>query len=163
MQLDVNSLHSLRTKDFRSDQKKAKSGRYPSGIRLYKHSGEVANPCQRLNSKILSRPTGWQTGCQDCTTVYIGETSRLGRKEHSGFTKRHPKNNEERTKLERSSAIAPHVLETEHHVDFNNPEILSKYWANCRDRLSAEQWFISHQPEACSLECKTTHPRWNLI
>ncbi len=28
-----------------------------------------------------------------------------------------PKNNEERTKLERSSAKALHVLETEHHVD----------------------------------------------
>ncbi len=54
---------------------------------------------------------------QDCTTVYIGETSRSvadRMKEHSELTKRHPKNNEERTKLERSSAIALHVLETEH-------------------------------------------------
>ncbi len=39
-------------------------------------------------------------------------------KENSRLTKRHPKNNEERTKLERSSDIALHVLETEHHVDF---------------------------------------------
>ncbi len=42
--LDVNSLHSLCTKDFRSDQKNAQSGRYPSDIHHYKHSWEVANP-----------------------------------------------------------------------------------------------------------------------
>ncbi len=65
------------------------------------------------------------------------------------------KNNEESTKLERSSAIALHVLETEHHVDFDNPEILSKYWPFYRDRINAEQWFISHQPEACNLKGKT--------
>ncbi len=46
-------------------------------------------------------------------------------KEHSRLTKRHPKNNEERAKLERSSAIALHVLETEHHVDFNNLGMMS--------------------------------------
>ncbi len=63
-----------------------------------------------------------------------------------------------RTKPERSSAIALHVLETEHHVDFDNPEILSKYWPIYRDRINAEQWFISHQPEACNLKGKTTHP-----
>ncbi len=65
-------------------------------------------------------------------------------KEHSRLTKRHPKNNEERTKLERSSAIALHVLETERHVDFDNPEILSKYWPIYTERMNAEQWFISH-------------------
>ncbi len=104
--------------------------------------------------------------CQDCKTVYIGETSRSvadRMKEHSRLTKRHPKNNEERTKLERSSAIALHILETEHHVDFNNPEILSKHWPIYRDRMNAEQWFISHQPEACNLKGKTIHPAWNLI
>ncbi len=42
-------------------------------------------------------------------------------KEHSQLTKRHAKNIEERTKLERTSAIDLHVLETEHHVDFDNP------------------------------------------
>ncbi len=84
-------------------------------------------------------------------------------KEHSRLTKRHPKNNEERTKLERSSAIALHVLETEHNVDFDNPEILSQYWPIYRDRINAEQWFISHQPEACNLKGKATHPAWNLI
>ncbi len=50
-----------------------------------------------------------------------------------------PKNNEERTKLERSSAIALHVLEAEHHEDFDNPEILSKYWLIYRDRINAKQ------------------------
>ncbi len=84
-------------------------------------------------------------------------------KEHLQRTKRHPKNNEERTQLERSSAIPLHVLETEHHVDFDNPEILPKYWPISRDRKNAEQWFISHQPEACNLKGKTTHPAWNLI
>ncbi len=84
-------------------------------------------------------------------------------KEHSRLTKRHPKNNEERTKLERSSAITLHVLETERYVDFHNPEVSFKYWPICRDRIDAEQWFICHQPEACNLEGKTTHPGWNLI
>ncbi len=69
-------------------------------------------------------------------------------KEHSQLTKRHPKNTEERTKLERSTDIALRVLETEHHVDFDNPEILSEYWPIYRDRRNAEQLFISHQPEA---------------
>ncbi len=82
------------------------------------------------------------------TKEYIGETSRSvadKMKEHTRITKRHPKNKDERTKLERSSAITLHVLETEHHVDFDNPEILSKYWSIYRDRMNAEQWFISHQ------------------
>ncbi len=61
------------------------------------------------------------------------------------------------------AAKAFHVLETEHHVDFENPEILSKYWPIYRDRINAEQWFISHQPKACNLKGKTTHPAWNLI
>ncbi len=39
--LDVNSVHSVSTKVFRSDQKNTQSGRWPSGIRLYKHAGEV--------------------------------------------------------------------------------------------------------------------------
>ncbi len=96
--------------------------------------------------------------------LYIGETSRSvadRMNEQSRLTKRHPKNNQERTKLERSSAIALHVLETEHHVDFDNPEILSKYWPIYRDRRNAEQWFISHQPEACNLKGKAIHPAWN--
>ncbi len=62
------------------------------------------------------------------------------------------------TKLERSSAIALHVLETEHHVDFDNSEILSKYWPIYRDRINAEQWSISHQPETCNLKGKTINP-----
>ncbi len=45
----------------------------------------------------------------------------------------------EQTKLERSSAIALHVLETEQNVDFDNPEVLSKYWPIYRDRINAEQ------------------------
>ncbi len=43
----------------------------------------------------------------------IGETSESVAdriKKHSQLTKGHPKNNEERTKLERSSAIGLHVL-----------------------------------------------------
>ncbi len=56
-----------------------------------------------------------------------------------------------RTKLERSSAIALHVLETEHHVDINNPEILSKHWPIYRDRMNAEQ---QHQPPAGGMQLK---------
>ncbi len=64
--------------------------------------------------------------------------------------KGHPKNNEERTLLDRSSAKGLHALETEHHVDFDNPEILSKYGPIYRDHTSAEQRFMSHQPKACN-------------
>ncbi len=66
-------------------------------------------------------------GLYNTGVLYIGET------------KRHPKNNEERTKLERNSAIALHILETEQHEDFDNPEILSKNWPIYRDRINAEQ------------------------
>ncbi len=64
---------------------------------------------------------------------------------------------------ERSSAIALRVLETQQHVDFDNPEILFKNRPVYRDRINAEQWFISHQPEECNLKSKTIHPTWNLI
>ncbi len=84
-------------------------------------------------------------------------------KEHLQLTKRHPKNNEERKKLERRSAIALHVLETEHLVDFNNPEILSKYWSLYSDRINADPCFITHPPEACNLKGKTTHPAFSFI
>ncbi len=84
-------------------------------------------------------------------------------KEHSRLTRRHPKNNEDRTKLERNSAVALHVLEIEHRVDFDNPEILSKYWLIYRDRINADQWFVSHPSEACNLKGKTTHTAWNII
>ncbi len=93
--------------------------------------------------------------CQDCTTVYIGETSRSvadRMKENSRVTKRHPKNNDGRTKLKCSSAIALHVQETEHHVDFNNPEMLCMHLPIYRDRMNADQWLISHQLEACNLK-----------
>ncbi len=67
-------------------------------------------------------------------------------KEHSRLTKRHPKNNEERTTLKRSSAVALHVLETEHDVDFENPEIMSKYWPIYKHHINAD-----------NLKGKTTH------
>ncbi len=70
--------------------------------------------------------------------------------EHSRLTMRHPKNTEEQTKLERNSAIALHVLETEHHVDFDYPQILSKYLQMYAECINAEQLFISHQrPQIC--------------
>ncbi len=78
--------------------------------------------------------------------VNIGETSRSvadRMKKHSRLTKRFPKNNDELTKLEHSSAMALHVLENEHHVDFEHTEIPSKYWPIYRDRINAEQWFIT--------------------
>ncbi len=96
--------------------------------------------------------------------VNIGETFKSvadRMQKHSRLTMRHPKNKDERTKLERSSAMALHVLETEHHVDFKHTEILSKYWPIYRDRINAEQWIISHPPEACNLKGKTAHSAWN--
>ncbi len=76
-------------------------------------------------------------------------------KETSRLTKRYPKSNEERTKVERGAALAIHVLETERHLDFDNPEILPKYWPMYRSLINAQQWFISYQLEACDLKGKT--------
>ncbi len=47
----------------------------------------------------------YKLSCQDCKTVYMGENSRSvadRMKKHSRLIKRHPKNNEERTKLDRN-------------------------------------------------------------
>ncbi len=44
-----------------------------------------------------------------------------------------------------------------------NPEILSKNWPIYRERINAEQWFISHKPESCNLKGKKIHPAWDLI
>ncbi len=78
--------------------------------------------------------------------------------EHLRLTMRHPKNTEEQTKLERSSAIALHVLETEYHVDFDHPEILLKYWAIYMNCKNAKQLFISHQrPQICLSRYERVH------
>ncbi len=45
---------------------------------------------------------------------------------------------EDSLELERSSSLALHILETEHHVDFDKPEILPKYWPIYRNRMNAE-------------------------
>ncbi len=116
----------------------------PEGIRVaFTSTSTLGKSLTHVkDSKDKASQLVYKLSCQDCTTESIGETSRSvadRMKEHSRLTKRHPKNNEERTKLERSSAIALHVLETEHHVDFDNPEILSKYWPNYKDRINAEQ------------------------
>ncbi len=73
--------------------------------------------------KYIAGQLVYKLTCQDCTPVYIGETSRPlsdRMKKHSRITKSHPKINEDRKKLDRSSAIALHVLKTEHQVDFDN-------------------------------------------
>ncbi len=78
--------------------------------------------------------------------------------EHSRLTMRHPKNTEEQAKLERSSAIALHVLEIDHHMDFDNPEILSEYSPIYMDCINAEQQFISHQrPQICLSRQERVH------
>ncbi len=143
---------------------------HPEGVRVAVAStNTLGKSLTHVKDSIPKYKAGqlvYKLSCYDCTTVYIGETSRSvadRMEEHSRLTKSPPNNNEERTKLERSSAIALHVLETDYHVDFNNPEILSKHWPIYRDRMNAEQWFISHQPEACNLKGKTIHPAWNLI
>ncbi len=59
-------------------------------------------------------------------------------KKHSWLDRRHPENNYEIKRLERSSAITLHVLDPKHYVDFDSSEILSKYWPLSRDRIVAE-------------------------
>ncbi len=128
--MDVNSLHPLRNKDFRSDQKNAQS----EGILVaFASTSTLGMSLTRVKDSIpkdKSNQLVYKISCQDRTTVNIGETPRSvadRMKEHSRLTQRNPKNSKERAKFERSSAIALHFLETEHHVDFDNPEILSKY------------------------------------
>ncbi len=99
----------------------------PEGIRVtFTSTSTLAKSLTHVKGSIPKDKASqlvYKLSCQDCTTVYIGETSRSvadRMKEHSQLTKRHPKNNEERTKLELSSAIALHVLETEHPVDIDS-------------------------------------------
>ncbi len=57
-----------------------------------------------------------------------------------------PRDTRKTTRTEHNSNAAIHVVETEHHVDFDIPEMLPKYWIIYRDLINAEQWFISHHP-----------------
>ncbi len=50
---------------------------------------------------------------------------------------------------------ALNVFEKEHLVNFDNTKLLSKYWLIQRDRINAEQWFISHQAKALKLKALT--------
>ncbi len=79
--------------------------------------------------------------------------------DHLRLIKRHPKNNDERTKLERSFAIALHVLETEHHVDIDNPENLSRYWPIYREHISADNGSLATSRWHAALKAKPLIPR----
>ncbi len=71
-------------------------------IHLYKHSGKSRTHVKDSINKDKASQLVYKLSCQDCTTLYIGETSRsvaVRMKEHSRLTKRHPKNNDEQTKL----------------------------------------------------------------
>ena len=104
--------------------------------------------------------------CQDCDTVYIGETSRPlpdRMREHIRLSRKIPKNMDDRNKLERSSAIALHAIEMNHKVNFDEPEILSQNWQIYRERIAAEQWHIALEPSACNCQKKPLHPAWNTL
>ncbi len=95
--------------------------------------------------------------CRDCDTVYVGETSRALTErihEHRNLSKKVPKNMVEFENLETSSAIALHSIEHSHTINFNQPEILSKNWQIYRERIAAEQWFISNEPTSCDTKKK---------
>ncbi len=104
--------------------------------------------------------------CPNCDTVYVGETSRALTErihEHRNLSKKVPKNMVEFENLETSSAITLHLIEHSHTINFNQPEILSKNWQIDRERIAAEQWFISNEPTACNTKKKAIHAAWNLL
>ncbi len=65
--------------------------------------------------------------------------------------------------LKTSSAIALHSIEHSHTINFNQPEILSKNWQINRERIAAEQWFISNEPTACNTKKKALNAASNLL
>ncbi len=62
--------------------------------------------------------------------------------------------------LETSSASL-HSIEHSHTINFYQPEVLSKNWQIYRERIAAEQWFISNEPTACNTKKKAIHAAWN--
>ncbi len=76
---------------------------YPEGIRVaFASTNTLGKSLTHVKDAIPRDKAGqlvYKLSCLDCTTVYIGETSRSvadRMKEHLRLTKRHPKNNEER-------------------------------------------------------------------
>ncbi len=113
---------------------------------------QAVNPEGILVAFALTNTLGrWLTHIKDSVPKY-----QVGRLNEGTFAV----HQEALEKLERRSIICLHVLETEHNVDFDSPEILYKYWPINRDRMSAEQWCISHQPEECRSKGKKKSA-WN--
>ncbi len=94
--MDVNSLHSLRTKDLEAIRRTLN----PEGIRAaFTSTRTLGMSLTHVKDSIPKDKASqlvYKLSCPKCTTVYIGETSRSvadRMKEHSQLTKRHPKNN----------------------------------------------------------------------
>ncbi len=106
--MDVNSLQ--RTKKFRNDQITLN----PEGIRVaFDSTSKLAKPLTQVKDSVPQNNAGqlvYNLSCQDCTTVYIGETSRSvanRMEEHLPLIKKHPKNNEERKKTRTQLSYSP--------------------------------------------------------
>ncbi len=115
----------------------------------------------KAEKKIICKIT-----CQNYDTVYVAETSRALTEEiheHRHLSNKVAKNMIELEILETSPPIALHSIKYSHLVNFNQPETLSKNWQVYGERITAEQWFISNEPNACNTKMKASHAAWNLL
>lgn len=91
----------------------------------------------------------YQIRCSQCPAEYIGQTCRqlqVRMAEHKRHTKYPPRNETERKKLEKDSAIALHAVTENHTIDFDNVRILQAGFRSYAERMCAEALEISAHP-----------------
>ncbi|VDQ06096.1 unnamed protein product [Trichobilharzia regenti] len=93
----------------------------------------------------------YQINCGDCNAVYVRETSRqvnIRLKEHKQCPKVVPKTSAVLKKLENNSAIALHLIETGHKIDFDKTKVLQKGFCSYKERLNSEALHIWVYPNS---------------
>jgi hypothetical protein len=135
----------------------------------YKSSNTLASKFRSVKDPVDNCQKGdliYKVSCTDCDRVYIGQTSRavgIRMDEHSRMSKRVPNNAEARQREAINSGIASHVWDTQHEVDFRNPEIISSGWKNYHERLTAENYYIAKNPNNCNIIKSGLNPIWNSV
>ena len=106
-------------------------------------------PSHHVSNVVYSIP------CTTCSKVYIGQTGRLLQtriEEHKTAVKY--------AKCD-VSAVAEHVWERNHHVDFQSVSILARD-CNLNQRLSLESWFI-RKSSTFNREMGSLPPAYNCL
>ena len=109
----------------------------------------LKDPVNKLDKNNLI----YNISCADCSTSYIGQTSRTLRtrvKEHKNLSKGKPDHQISYTNLEKSSAIAAHCIDKDHKIDWDNVSILMSNLNNWKERLIAESIFINSTDNTCN-------------